>query len=298
MINFDLDNELINFQQIAKRINPHSGDIPFLPGIDIYGESIFLNGDIGGDHITFIDFNKRFDIETRIQNAIKNGRDHVANKLKETQRKAGILLADAAGHSSTDALLTSMLHQAFLVGAGYELKLYGTITTYLIESINTRFYNSSSIDKYITMIYGEIDQNGEFRFISAAHPLPVVFSNEYNHFVDIHQDRMETYLPIGTLPSEVDLDLKKNKTLYGYKPRYSINQINIMGRGDILVLFTDGLTDDNYGEKNYVTARLEDTLRKVKHGSAKEIFNHIKEDFFSYIEKQSDDVTFIVIKKC
>ena len=298
MINFDLDNELINFQNIAKKINPHPGDLPSLPGIDIYGESIFLNGDIGGDHITFIDFNKRFDIETRIQNAIKNGREEVANKLQETRRKAGILLADAAGHSATDAMLTAMLHQAFLIGARYELKLYGTITTYLFENINTRFYNSSSIDKYITMIYGEIDQNGEFRFISAAHPLPVVFSNEYNHFVDIHHDRMETYLPIGTLPSEVDLDLKKNKTLYGYKPKYSINQINIMGQGDILILFTDGLTDENYGEKNYVTERLEDTLRKVKHGSAKEIFNHIKEDFFSYIEKQSDDVTFIVIKKC
>lgn len=298
MTNSDLDNELTNFQKIAKRIKPHPGDIPFLPGIDIYGESIFLNGELGGDHITFIDFNKRFDIETRIQNAIKNGRKHVANKLQETKRKAGILLADAAGHSTTDALLTAMLHQSFLIGAGYELKLYGSITTYLFETINTRFYNSSSIDKYITMIYGEIDQNGEFRFVSAAHPLPIVFSNEYNKFVDIHQSRMETFLPIGTLPSEVDLDLKKNKTIYGYKPKYSVNQINMMGNGDILILFSDGFTDDEYGEKNYVSERLETTLRDVKYDSAKDIFFHIKDDFFSYITEPGDDVTFVVIKKC
>jgi len=293
----NLDNEIVNFQNIARRINPHPGDIPFIPGIDIYGESIFLNGEIGGDHIAYIDFNKRFDMEARIETALNDGKNKIAENLRETTHKAGILVADAAGHSITDALLTSMLHQSFLIGAGYDLTMHGMITTDLFENINTRFYNSSSIDKYITMIYGEIDQSGEFRFISAAHPLPLVFSYEYNQFVDIYSDRMKTFLPIGTLPSEVHIDVKKNDTIYGYKPKYSINQINIMGAGDILILFTDGFAEDKDGEPGYANKRLESILRDVKHLSSKKIFENIKEDFFAFYPDLSDDVTFIVIKK-
>ena len=55
-----------------------------------------------------------------------------------------------------------MLHQAFLVGAGYELTLNGEITIDLFEAINQRFHQSSSVDKFITMIYGEVRNDGEF----------------------------------------------------------------------------------------------------------------------------------------
>ena len=41
--------------------------IPELKGIDIYGETIPLDGLIGGDHIIYVDFKKRYDLEARIQ---------------------------------------------------------------------------------------------------------------------------------------------------------------------------------------------------------------------------------------
>ncbi|MFC1500376.1 PP2C family protein-serine/threonine phosphatase [Candidatus Zixiibacteriota bacterium] len=293
----DPDRELVNFQNIARRLKPHSGDISSIEGIEIYGESTFLNGEFGGDHITYIDFERRFNMDTRIKQALEEGNVQVAERLRETRSKVGIMLADAAGHSITDAFLTAMLHQAFLIGASYELMLYGEVTLNLFEKINTRFYHSSSIDKFITMIYGEIDRRGAFRFISAAHPLPVVFSSRFDRIMELDEERMVTFLPVGTLPSVADIDFRKESGPHGFKPGYSTNQIDIMGAGDILLIFTDGFTEGDSGERNYVDERLESMLRQVKDLDARSIYERVRDDYIDLVPEPDDDVTFVVIKK-
>ncbi len=290
-------NEIINFQKIAKNIKPSPGEIPEINGLDIYGETIPLLGEVCGDHIIYVDFAKRFNLQERIKRAESDSKIEVINKLKELKEKAGILLSDVSGHSITDYLLNAMLHQAFLVGASYELTMFGEITIDLFETINQRFHQSSSIDKFITLLYGEIQSNGEFRFISAAHPLPVVFSNEFNRIVNIDSHNFINFVPIGTLPSEADIDNKNTKSIFGYKTKYSLNNINVMGRGDILLLFSDGFTDQKNGELNYVRDRLEQQLVVSKHLSSKEIFHRIKEDFINYCGIPDDDATMILIKR-
>lgn len=190
-----------------------------------------------------------------------------------------------------------MLHQAFLVGTSYELSIYVEITVDLFETINNRFYQSSSIAKFITMIYGEIQSNGDFRFISAGHPLPLIFSNEYNRIVNIDNLNLVNYPPIGTLPSESDIDGKVPKSILGYKKRYSVNTLNVMGHGDILVLFTDGFSEQKDGQQNYIAERLEEQLKISKHKSAKDIFKDVKEDFINYCGTPDDDATMIFIRK-
>ena len=293
----DEKNEIINFQNIAKKLKPHPGDIPVIKGLDIYGETLALFGDVCGDHIIYMDFAKRFNLEGRIRQAEKIDKIDVANKLRHLKNRAGILLSDVCGHSITDALLNSMLHQSFLVGAGYELSVNGEITIDLFEAINQRFYQSSSIDKFITMIYGEIESNGDFRFISAGHPLPLIFSNEYNKIVNVDNLNLINFPPIGTFPSETDIDGKIEKSILGFKKRYSVNTLNVMGWGDILVLFTDGFTEQKDGVMNYTAERLEDQLIRTKHLPAKEIFYGIKEDFISYCGVPDDDATIVLIKK-
>lgn len=290
-------NEIINFQKIAKNIKPSPGEIPNINGLDIYGETIPLSGEVCGDHIIYVDFAKRFNLEERIKRAELTDKLEIVNKLNELKDKAGILLSDVSGHSITDYLLNAMLHQAFLVGASYELTMFGEVTIDLFETINQRFYQSSSVDKFITLIYGEIQNNGEFRFISAAHPLPLVFSNKFNRIVNIDSHNFINFVPIGTLPSEADIDSKDTKSIFGYKSKYSLNNINVMGRGDILLLFSDGFTDQKNGELNYVKDRLEQQLISTKHLSSKEIFHKIKEDFCNYCGTRDDDATLILIKR-
>ncbi len=297
MQNIDDRNEILNFQNIAKNIKPSPGEIPEISGLDIYGETIPLSGEVCGDHIIYMDFTKRFNLPERINRAETAGRMDIVNKLKGLKDKAGIMLSDVSGHSITDHLLNAMLHQAFLVGASYELTLFGEITIDLLETLNQRFYQSSSIDKFLTLIYGEIQNDGEFRFISAAHPLPMVFSNEFNRIVNIDSQNFINFVPIGTLPSEADIDSVQTQSIFGYKKKYSLNSINVMGKGDILLLFSDGFTEQNNGEQNYTKDRLEQQLILSKHLSAEEIFQKIKDDFISYCPFRDDDATLILIKR-
>lgn len=292
-----LEDELKNFEGIARHLKPCSGEIPALSGIDIYGEAIPLNGVAGGDHIIYVNFNKRYDLARRIEEAEKANRPEVVEKLKLNRHRAGVLLADAAGHQVTDALLVAMLHQAFLTGVQYELKHNGEVTAELFEILNTRFFNSASLSKFITLIYGEISDTGKFRFISAGHPLPVVFSNLYDRLVKVCYERLLRFPPIGTLPSKEDMDSHRNYSRLGYKKRYSVHEINLMGSGDILLLYTDGLSEHATEEGTlYFSDRLEETLRRLKDGSAREIYFNLKEDLLRFAPPE-DDISFVVIKK-
>ena len=153
-----LTGELQNFQDIFRNILPLPGEIPTLQGIDVHGISMPLTGVIGGDHIIYVDFKKRYDLQARIAQAAAAGKLDVVGNLQRCRGMAGIVLLDVSGHHATDALIAAMLHQAFLLGSLYELEMSGHITKRLFENLNTRFYHSSSLDKFVTMIYGEISE--------------------------------------------------------------------------------------------------------------------------------------------
>lgn len=292
--------ELQNFQDIARFIKPNSGEIPEIPGIDIYGEVIPYNGVVGGDHIIYLDFNKRYDLDHRIEEARRQDRHDIVEQLNLNKRRAGVMVADVSGHRITDALLSAMLHQAFLTGVQYELKHHGDVTSGLFEILNTRFFNSSKVYKFITMIYGEIWDDGHFRFVNAGHPPPVVFSSQYDKLVDICFQRVIHFPPIGTLPSKEDVDCSRHSSRLGYKKKYSVNELNLIGQGDILLLYTDGLSEHGENteglEKPYYPTHLQEILKEVKLQSAQDIFYRIKDDMMNYA-KPADDISFVVIKK-
>jgi serine phosphatase RsbU (regulator of sigma subunit) len=186
-----------------------------------------------------------------------------------------------------------MLHQCFLLGVLYELDMFGEITTRLFEQINTRFFKTTSVNKYFTMIYGEISEEGRFRFISAAHPPPVVFSREYQKIMPISRDSIVTFPPVGTLPSVDDRDPGEGSHL-GYKKRYTVNELHLLGPGDLMVLCTDGLADHDEGR--FLAGDLERCLRDAANESAQGVCAAIRRGI---VESGSagDDVSFVVIKK-
>lgn len=288
--------EIENLELIVAHVVPSPGDIPTLDGIDVYGATQPLNGIIGGDHIIYLDFNKRYDMDARISDALSKGREDVANRLAACKSRAGIVVADVSGHRITDAILALMLHQAFLLGVIYELDTGGELSTRLFENLNARFFQSSSVSKFLTLIYGEISFDGKFRFISAGHPIPVVFSRNFDQIVDICPELLTTFPPIGTMPSSDDIDRRIMKPLLGFKGQYEVNEINLMGAGDILILYTDGLSEHSNGAEDYFPGRLEAVLRTVKDLSAREIFHAILDDLVAF-SPPTDDVSFVVIKR-
>jgi len=289
----DLTQEMKNFQEIASALIPRPGDTPQLRGIDIYGETLPLNGIIGGDHIIYVDFNRRFDLDRRISKAMS---DDIKQKLATNKLRAGILLADVAGHQATDATIHIGFHHAFLTGLIYELDIHGEVTTRLFENLNTRFFQTENFAKYITMIYGEIEESGDFNFLSAGHPPPIVYSREFERFVDIQPDRLITFYPIGLFPSEDHPDRSKISPDSIAKKRYTVNNIKLLSPGDILLLLTDGLQEHAQENEPYFPGRLEEMLKETRDLPARQICDSIKEDLLAFAP-QRDDISLIVVKR-
>ena len=290
-----LTREIENFHDIAKYLVPLPGEVPRLRGIDVWGGLIPLNGALGGDHITYVDFKQRFDLPARIERARNDGRPDLVEQLTRLQQRAGIAVIDVAGHRMTDALLAAMLHQAFLLGAIYELDSFGRITRRLFENLNTRFYQSSGMHKFVSVIYGEIAEDATFRFLSAGAPVPAVFSSQHDRFMDVDQGRRLSFPPLGMLPSFNVIDRSTTSSVLGFKERYEMNEWTLMGHGDVLLLHTDGLSDHRSLAGDYFPGPLEQTLRANKHLGARQIFEAIRKDLLAFAAP-TDDVSFVVIK--
>ena len=107
---------------------------------------------------------------------------------------------------------------------------------------------------------------------------------------------METFPPIGTIPSYEDIDRNTTQTVLGFKERYTLNEISLMGHGDILLLYTDGLSELSDGRLDYFPDSLENLLRRHKDESARQIAEALKIDILSF-HCPHDDVSFVVIKR-
>ncbi len=289
----ELAEELRNFEEIAGKINPARDKIPRLEGVDVHGKLMPLRGSIGGDHILYLDFNRRYDLDARIKEAEADGRSTVAEELRLNKHRAGILVADVSGHLITDAVIAAMLHQSFLLGTLYELDMFGEITTRLFEHLNTRFHKTTSVDKYFTMIYGEISDRGRFRFISAGHEPPLIVSRMHRKVMRVSLDRIVSFPPIGMLPSAEAPELAQ-ASLIGYKKRYTMNEINLLGSGDVLLLFTDGLSQVAGGE--FFANELEGCLLDTIDDSSETVCS-VMADRIRQCGPADDDISFVVIKK-
>ena len=289
-----LADELENFSEIMKVLKPSPGERPRLLGVDIDAVSMPLNGTIGGDHLIYLDFEKRYDLDRLIANARAAGQKDVASQLAENRHRAGILLADVAGHRVTDALVAAMLHQAFLLGSYYELEMFGQITTRLFEHIKTRFYESTNIKKLVALLYGEITDRGRFRYLSAGHTLPLVFSREFGRMMPLGAERTVSETLIGIFPAADGIG--DGDALGSLRPRTDrvINEIELLGSGDILLLATDGLTE--HVEGRFVAEELERCLDRAKARPATDICASLKESVLSF-GPPTDDITFVVIKR-
>lgn len=237
----DLAGELQNFEEISRFLNLSPGAIPRLPGVDIHGFSMPLRGGIGGDHILYIDFNERFDVDSRIRDAERQGRDAVVRQLCRCRDRAG----------------------------------------------------TSNINKYFTMIYGEISIRGRFRFITAGHHPPAVFSRTRGQFVSIGENRRVSSIPVGMLPSASDPDAQRHPSAHGHKKLYEVNEIDLLGGGDILLLYTDGFSE--HADGSFFPDEPERVLAAHKDDTAEEICLRLRESMIARAPQQ-DDASVVVVK--
>ena len=295
-----LVEELAHFQDLASLILPRPEDLPILPNIDYFAAIEPLRGSVCGDHLAVVDF-AEYNLHHKIQEAERAGNELLAATLADNLDRFGILVADAAGHRIGDSVTANFLHGAFKTGVAYELARHGKVTAGLFEMLNTIFYNRMTPEfleskPYVTLIYGEVLHEGRFRFLSAGHPPPIVFSQEFNRIVALSHERTRSSTPLGILPSEYHVDIESFAPVAITKERYTVNEINLLGDGDIMLLYTDGLLEHHDGTALFTETRLEPVLRQAKSGTAREIYESLRNAMHAFAPL-SDDVTIAVIKK-
>jgi len=241
----------------------------------------------------------------------------IAENLQELYTTAGVLLVDAQGHGLISAKIASTVHDTFHALMLAELDRNGKTTPDIFEKINLRLAQSvtarnalgrdknDSSREIATMLYGEIRPGGYFRFVNFGHPPPLVFSAEYERFMEIDKARMVQFLALGLEIPEDNPDRNKylSMALRTRKMNSSdIAEITLMSPGDILFLYTDGVYD---GSDEQDRLQMEQVIRDRKDEPAKGICNAILEhavkqdEYLRHAgeEDRIDDKTAFVIKR-
>jgi len=302
----DLVREVLHFQELGARGLPRTEEFPDFPTIDYYGTIEPYRGCVGGDHLFFLNF-EQYHMAEKIALAELNGQDALARSLRRTRETFGILIADVAGHSIADTLTVNYLHAGFTIGVEYELLLHGHISAALFEKLNTNFFNRithhgieyQSSKPFATLIYGELHKHGQFRYLNAGHPSPIVFSQQQNRIVQLGSEVTQRSTPLGVLPSEYDVHDVSFKRQVGTKKRYAVNEITLLGAGDVLLLATDGLFEREHDDgemQEFTNSQLETVLLESSKGSAQDIHDAVKKAANLFCPA-NDDVTLVVIKK-
>jgi serine phosphatase RsbU (regulator of sigma subunit) len=240
----------------------------------------------------------------------------IAEDMQQLYTTAGVLLVDSQGHGLISAKIASTVHDTFHALMLSELDHSGRVTPGLFEKINLRLArsvtarnalgrdSSDSSREIATMIYGELRPNGRFRFVNFGHPPPLIFSAEYNKFMDIDRDQMVHFPPLGL---EIPEDHPDRNKYFSMKLREKVvtasdvSEITLMSRGDILFLYTDGVYD---GSDEQSRRQIEKVIGDHKGAPAKEICNAIlayavkQDEHLRQIGEQDriDDKTAFIIK--
>ena len=241
----------------------------------------------------------------------------IAEYLQELHTTAGVLLVDAQGHGIISAKIASTVHDTFHAFMLAELDHNGRTTPDMFEKINLRLgqsvtaRNALGWDKddnsreIATMLYGEIRPSGHFRFVNFGHPPPLVFSAEYERFVEIGKASMAQFLPLGL---EIPEDNPDRNRYLSMTPRTrkmdssDVAEITLMSPGDILFLYTDGVYDGSDAQDRL---QIEQVIREHRDEPAKEVCNAILEHAVRQDENLAqaseadriDDKTVFVIKR-
>lgn len=242
LISDSLNNEMQQAVLIQKSLLPEKP--PKLNGYDIAGQSNPAEL-VGGDIYDYI----KFDDDS-----------------------FGFCIGDASGHGLPAALLARDAVTGLRMGLEKHMKMVHTL-----KKLNHVIYQSVLSTKFISMFYGELEDDGNLFYVNAGHPAPILVKDQKIVELD------STGVIFGAL-SEIEL-------------HRSFVRIE---KGSVLVLFTDGIFErENKDGKDYGLERLTNLIIKNQSLPASEIRDSILNDANSFgdYKKWDDDVTVVVIKR-
>ena len=187
--------------------------------------------------------------------------------------RTAFLIADVSGKGLGAALLTTMLQGAF---SGMSIQqqpadVFGHINNFLC--------NHSRVERYATVFFAILTEDGRLDYINAGHPSPVLLRDgrAENPFA-------AKSFPVGLIPDA----------------EYAVDSVNLEP-GDTIVLFSDGVTEAMDPEDNEFG---NDRLKRALEAYRRETVEQVQSDVLAAVKEfargasQRDDVTVVVARYC
>jgi phosphoserine phosphatase RsbU/P len=183
-----------------------------------------------------------------------------------------VAVGDASGHGLPASLLVRDVVTGLRMGVDKEVNMAEAM-----EKLNRILQRSTLSAMFVSLFYGAIESNGNFYYVNAGHPPPLLVSGS-----QIRQ-------------------LQATGTILGAVPEISLRRdCACFEPGGLLIMYTDGLFERlNSDGEVFGVSRLENLVMKNQHKTAQKILELIHETVFAFGKqaKWQDDVTVVIVKK-
>ncbi|MGH9316064.1 MAG: PP2C family protein-serine/threonine phosphatase [Thermoanaerobaculia bacterium] len=184
----------------------------------------------------------------------------------------GVAIADASGHGLPAALQVRDVYTGLRMGVARDFKIVRTV-----ERLNRIIHESRLTTKFVSLFYGEIEEEGNFIYVNAGHPPPLHF--HANGFTALKQTGMVLGPSANATYARGFLSLEP---------------------GDFLLLYTDGMLEATDGKgREFGVERLKEAFLPLRDRPASEIVRTLIErvNEFTGGRPPEDDRTVVVVKR-
>ncbi|HVP48265.1 MAG TPA: SpoIIE family protein phosphatase [Bryobacteraceae bacterium] len=188
--------------------------------------------------------------------------------------RAGFALADVSGKGVHAALLVANLQALLRSQSG----VFPADPVRMLENVNQMLWKSTAPEHYATLFFGMYDDATRgLSYVNCGHNPPVLLRGD------------------GTMER-----LKATALVIGIFERWecSVRQVQL-GPGDVLAIFSDGVTEAMRGEEEFGEERFIDELRLRWRLPVSEMVGAILGSVQEFSEgTQSDDLTLVIVRGC
>ncbi len=193
--------------------------------------------------------------------------------IRIVENQLGLAIGDVSGKGVAAALLMAAFRASLLA----EIRNHFAIRR-ILQKVNRLLFESTDAGKFVTAFYGVLDaKNRVFTFANAGHNPPLL----------LRANGTVEWLSEGGLPLGV-----MEEATYEERPVP-------LGVGDVLVLYTDGVTEaSDESEEQFGVERLEALVRRHAASPAAELVEAIRHDVEACTGERhlNDDLTVVVAR--
>ena len=197
--------------------------------------------------------------------------------------RLGVAVADVSGKGIPASLLMAICRTNLR-----QIATRHTSPSRVLAELNRALASDIEAGLYVTMLYAIVNiARNEVTVARAGHELPLFIRRDPAHGMARADFVGSEGMALGLVPDDVFTSVIEDRT-------------EAFGAGDVLVLYTDGVTEaPNEEGKEFSSARLADVVRTTHDRAPREINDTILErvQWFAGEAPQRDDFTLVTVKR-